>query len=192
MTLVKNFNTKRRKRERETKNGGWSRERDRARNRKSMETSIFVEYLKSTDPAEKRRNTSELVWLVWLLKFFRLPSIFALTPLPPPPFLLHPLLCSPLRDHRASPSTCIDRVHVWCVQPRIFARGWLKCAFWKPILNWILRILVTDQGRVYSVAERRANRRYVCSFFFFFFLFLDFFFSTCFSYRSLLSYILDY
>lgn len=150
-----------------------------------METSIFVEYLKSTDPAEKRRNTSERSGMAF--KIFS--TSINICSDSAAPFLLHPLLCSPLRDHRASPSTCIDRVHVWCVQPRIFARGWLKCAFWKPILNWILRDPRHGSEKECIVLPNvLANRRYVC---FLFFLFLDSFFLTLFLFQVPFSCMLE-
>lgn len=84
-----------RERDREgPKNRGWSRERDRAQNRKSMETSIFVEYLKSTIPRKSGETQADgpagMAFKIFSTSINICSDFTA-------PLFLHPLLCSPLR-----------------------------------------------------------------------------------------------
>ena len=87
MTLVKNFNTKRRKREGEgetKKSEGEVEQRTGSRSKSKINGNIDIcRILKKHGSRGKAAKHKRTVWLVGLLKFFRLPSIFALTPLPP-------------------------------------------------------------------------------------------------------------
>lgn len=132
----RNFNTKDREGERGEREDGnkniWNQQRTGSCSESKINGNIDIcRILKKAGSCGKAAKHNRTAPLGWLLKFFRLPSIFALPSLPLP--LIHPLLlCSPLRLGTPSFTLYLYRP---CTRvcSYVFTCGWLKCAFWKPI-----------------------------------------------------------